>query len=210
MTYRAPKIVFSATLLAVLFSACSSNPYKNNPIFDPPETRATAAQWLNEALVEGAEKDAMKRFRAYGISRINVDEVRMKWNDVRPHGRSDFKILRRELVFSSIKVVSRPRHQGDFWDVFVEASGGAVTFHFKDNQNASIAEAALRRLMQPTPNKEIQSIGLKLCRNLEQRGEVSADWAEASLEILTGQDFGQDGGLWRNWLESLEIRDASN
>lgn len=187
-------------MLTAFIAACSSNPYKNNPIFEPPKTRSTAALWLNSALVDGAQKDDTKRFRAFGISQISVDEVRMEWNDVQKVGRDNYEVLRRELAFSTVRMVARPTHQGDFWDLYVEASGGGITFHFKDNKNASTAEAALRRLMQPIEESETQKIGRQLCANLEQRGEVSAEWAEESLQVLTGQDLGSNADDWRKWL----------
>ncbi|MEE9311407.1 MAG: hypothetical protein V3V10_03235 [Planctomycetota bacterium] len=157
--------------------------------------------WLNRALVDGAQKDDKIRFRAFGISQISVDEVRMEWNDVQQVGRDNYDVLRRELAFSTIRMVARPKYQGDFWDVYVEASGGGITFHFKDNENASTAEAALRRLMQPVDDSEVLKIGRQFCVNLEQRGEVSAEWAEGSLQVLTGQDLGPNADDWRNWLE---------
>ncbi|MDC1141909.1 hypothetical protein OAU50_02355 [Planctomycetota bacterium] len=195
------KLIPCLTLMFLL-AACAGSPYANNPVFAAPESRTTAALWLNRALVDGAEVDTMRRFRAQGLSRVNTDEVRMEWNDVQPYGRDDFKILRRELAFTGIKFVGRPDHQGDFWDVFVDASGGGVTFHFKDNHNAALAEAALRRLMEPVTAAELQGVGRKYCQSLSERGEVSADWAEASLQVLTDQDFGQKPDRWLKWFDS--------
>lgn len=125
-------------LLLVVLCGCGLNPRTTAPVYDLPPTRAVAARHLNEALSEGSR----------GISEINADLYLLTWHERRTLTDKRNVLVAREMALLQVRSVSRPERDSVGWQVAVDASGGRVTFLFKDSVNAAKAETAFRRLMQ--------------------------------------------------------------
>ena len=125
-------------LIAVLVTGCAIGPYAETPRYKLPETRAIAARHLNEALA----------FGAHGLSEVAADELKLTWNERTQLTGKRYVLLERELQFDAVQSVYRPEERGEWWELKVDATGGQLTFEFKNGPTASKAEAALKRLMQ--------------------------------------------------------------
>jgi hypothetical protein len=131
-------------LLLVLLAGCAVGPYADRPEYAMPESRAVAARHLNEALA----------FSGRGVSEVAADELKLTWNEHRRLSDKRQVLVNRELQFLAVRTVARPQKPGEWWELKVDATGGAVTFHFNDAKSAAKAEAAMRRLSQPLADDE--------------------------------------------------------
>ncbi len=131
------------TMLVLVLVGCA-NPRKERPDYSRPESRDDASRWLIEALDNGD----------WPYSEINGDRDRITWNERWFTSGKDPILVERELTFSAINIVHHATEDGRWWEVLVDASGGNITFRFKDGQQAAKAEVALKRLAekQETPD----------------------------------------------------------
>jgi hypothetical protein len=126
-------------LFALVLLGCSTSPYRGIPQYALPDTREKAARHLNEAVA----------FGGIGYSEVWADQEALRWQQRRDLTETYTIWVERELLFSAIRGVTRARRAGESFEVKVEATGGAVTFRFKDGPSAAKAESALLRLKQP-------------------------------------------------------------
>ncbi len=130
----------SLPLLAVLVLAgCSASPYHDAPRYAEPATRTAAARQLTQALAFGGR----------GYSEVRANEITLRWQERRPLSEKRSVWLDRELDLLAVQRVGAAHKPGENWEVKVNAVGGAITFVFKDDQQAARAETALRRLSRP-------------------------------------------------------------
>ena len=204
---RAVFFLMTASLLA----ACAVGPYADTPRYELPNTRTTAARQLNEALA----------FDALGISEVAADELKLTWHEFLNITPKRKQMVERELDFKGIYSVARPEQPGELWELKVYAAGGTITFNFKQGPQASKAESALRRLMQPLTDDEQKQLARKFLRILNgqveqyrrKNGKVTRnpDWLPIedtidSMKLLTGRDFSEEETrdkeikAWQNYL----------
>lgn len=125
-------------VLVMVLAGCAVGPYADRPRYKLPESRTVAARQLNEALA----------FDGRGVSEVVADEQKLTWHEYRELSDKRKILVDRELTFLEISFVARREKPGEWWQVEVTATGGAVTFEFNSAEAASKAEAALRRLRQ--------------------------------------------------------------
>ena len=138
------RLVIGLLVSLLTLTACAVGPYADTPTYKLAETRTTAARQLNEALA----------FDAIGVSEVAADELKLTWHEYRNITAKRKQLIDRELDFRKIYSIGRPEQPGELWELNVYASGGTVTFNFKEGEDAAKAEAALRRLMQPLTEAE--------------------------------------------------------
>jgi hypothetical protein len=124
-------------VIVLLLAACA-NPRVTAPYFAEPKDRAAAARQLDEAL----------GLHGLGVSEVHADEEILRWNEM--HTLTDKRTItvQRALVLRDVSNVQRPAREGIGWTLEIDATGGKLMLRFKDDQSASRAEAALRRLMR--------------------------------------------------------------
>ncbi|MBZ0137054.1 MAG: hypothetical protein K8I27_11845 [Planctomycetes bacterium] len=125
--------------LLLLLAGCAIGPYADRPEYKLPSTRAVAARHLTEALAFGGR----------GVSEVAGDELKLTWHEYRTLTDKRNVLMERELQFLEITFVARPVQPGEWWQLEITATGGAITFEFESADAASKAEAAFRRLRQP-------------------------------------------------------------
>lgn len=183
--------------LVLALGACRSGPYHDPPRYLMPETRSTAARHVNEALVSSG----------IGFSEVAADEVRVTWNEIRRLSDKRQMLIEREMIFNQIHNVNRPARPGEWWQVKVFATGGAITFTFRDDADAAKFESAVRRLRQTITPGERTAIARKYLAYVEGRHRKSERRSPAptaageTLRALTGRNFGTDAARWRAYLE---------
>lgn len=196
--------------LLLLLAGCAVGPYAERPQYKPPETRAVAARHLNEALVFGGR----------GLSEVAANELYLTWNERRQLTDKRWLLLERRLEYRAILRIHRPRQPGEWWELHLDAAGGAVTFEFKDVESASKAEAALLRLAGALSLEERKRLArphynvihrqLTEYRKFENEETAkNLNWRQimqsiGDLELITDQSFDNDvGGVidWESYLD---------
>lgn len=124
--------------IALLLAACASNPRVEKPYFVEPDRRDTAARYLDEALSKSGR----------GVSEIHADENTLQWHEIHTLTDKRMVMISRQLELRQVRKVVRPEKDDIGWTLRLEASGGNLQFRFRDDVNASKAEAGFRRLMQ--------------------------------------------------------------
>lgn len=125
-------------LIPLLLVACGMNPRVNTPVYVQPETRAQAAHMLTSALSKGR----------VAASQFLAGDASLRWHEKRNLSDRRSVMVQRELVYAQMRAVAAPRPDMDAWMLRIDAAGGDVVFHFRDNHNAAQARAALQRLMR--------------------------------------------------------------
>lgn len=214
MSHAAPVVkaggmgLFACALLVLLLCACRAGPYAGTPQYTLPESRATAARWLYEALA----------YDGRGFSDVRADELILNWNERRRITDTQDRLIRRELEFIGIDHVSRPEQQGIHHEVAVHARGGIVTFAFDSGPAASKAEAAFRRLATPLgpdeeaalidPHRRLISNHVREYRNTgnsptRRSDEDALADAIRRLEMITGRNYGRGLDAALRWHRHL-------
>ncbi len=205
MTHFARGAVPACALLALLLCSCHAGRYAGTPQYALPESRATAARWLNDALA----------FEGRGVSEVSANELRLSWNEYRPITDTHRKFMQRELNLLRVNRVARPAKPGVYYELKVQADGGALTFAFDSGTAASKAEAAFRRLAQPlttdeakhlaAPHFEVIDGQVKQYRKSEtELAARTLNWraihqAIEQLEMITGKGYGNDLEALLDW-----------